>query len=280
VKLHRLFVAALCACSPPALGATLHVDDFESSTSTLGWSGGGVPTHIATGGPAGAGDAFIRVPNSSNLATFNSEPAWTGNLAAIGAAQVNVDLMSPATSQPLQIRFVLFGPGSTNIRWTSTLAQAVPNDGVWRSYVFSLAEGDLTRVLGLSTYAAMMADVFRVMFRHDPGSPSSEGEPVTGTLNLDNIELAADVPDVPGDFNGDGTVDGDDLTDPVNGWGARFAVDLDGNDFLIWQRNLGVGAAAAATAASYAIGVPEPNAAMLCWPSFMAVLSRRRICLG
>jgi len=271
---------ALCACSTPALAATLHVDDFESSTSTLGWVGGGVPSHVATGGPAGAGDAFIRVPNASNLATFNSVAAWTGDLAGIGAARVNVDLMSPASSQPLQIRFVLFGPGTTNNRWTSTAAQAVSNDGVWRNYTFSLAQADLTRVLGLSAYAAMMADVVRVMFRHDPGPPGSEGEAVNGTLNLDNIELAAaDVPDVPGDFNGDGTVDGDDLTDPITGWRARFGVDLDGNDFLVWQRNLGA-RAAGTTVAVDALAVPEANAAMLCLASFMAMLSRRRRCLS
>ncbi|MBN1854485.1 MAG: hypothetical protein JW829_17265 [Pirellulales bacterium] len=42
-----------------------------------------------------------------------------------------------------------------------------------------------------------------------------------------------------GDFNSDGQVDRDDLTDPTLGWIARFGADLDGNDFLLWQRNFG-----------------------------------------
>jgi hypothetical protein len=60
-------------------------------------------------------------------------------------------------------------------------------------------------------------------------------------------------PAIAGDFNGDGMVDADDLNDPVLGWKARFGDDLDGNDFLVWQQNLGLGAATVAAAA-----VPEP----------------------
>lgn len=55
---------------------------------------------------------------------------------------------------------------------------------------------------------------------------------------------------MPGDFDGDGFVDGDDLQLWKNGYGAGMT----GNDFLAWQRNFtGAGAAAA---------VPEPSAAV------------------
>jgi hypothetical protein len=62
-----------------------------------------------------------------------------------------------------------------------------------------------------------------------------------------------------GDFNGDGFVDSDDLNDPVQGWKARYGVDLDGNDFLAWQRNLGAGTPSTATAGA----VPEPSMSLL-----------------
>ncbi|MCA9236811.1 MAG: beta-lactamase family protein [Planctomycetales bacterium] len=45
----------------------------------------------------------------------------------------------------------------------------------------------------------------------------------------------------PGDFDGNGVVNGDDLTDAVLGWNTRFGADLDGGSFLDWQRNLGNG---------------------------------------
>jgi hypothetical protein len=64
---------------------------------------------------------------------------------------------------------------------------------------------------------------------------------------------------LPGDFDGDGDVDGVDLTHPTLGWKARFGNDLSGADFLVWQRNLGAGAPAAGAAAS----VPEPRGAVL-----------------
>lgn len=60
-----------------------------------------------------------------------------------------------------------------------------------------------------------------------------------------NAELSA------GDFNGDGIVNLADLNDPVLGWKARFGVDLDGDDFLEWQRRY-AGEPANASA------VPEP----------------------
>lgn len=59
-----------------------------------------------------------------------------------------------------------------------------------------------------------------------------------------------------GDFNHDGKVDHDDLSGPL-GWEERFGTDLDGHDFLDWQRNFG------ANTASTAHLVPEPMSVWL-----------------
>ncbi len=90
---------------------------------------------------------------------------------------------------------------------------------------------------------------------------------------------AAFVPLVPGDFDGDGHVDGDDLTNWQSGFGmaagagivhgdADNDADVDGQDFLIWQSNFtGPGVLPAATP------VPEPTSfAMLL--AAMACLAR------
>jgi hypothetical protein len=162
-------ITMACLCSA-ALGATLHVDTFDSGTAA--WAGGSAPTHQPTGGVGGGG--FLEISSSGgNLATFNDAAVWTGDLAGAGAARVAVHLRSPATSAPLAIRLVLFGPSSTNDRWVSATARQVPNDGVWRHYTFELGAGDLLRVQGGGTHAQLMASTLRVMFRHDPaGSPS------------------------------------------------------------------------------------------------------------
>ncbi len=65
---------------------------------------------------------------------------------------------------------------------------------------------------------------------------------------------------VPGDFDGDGDVDGADLTVWRGAYGPGAAGDADGdgdtdgNDFLVWQQNVGAGLPAAGAAGA----VPEP----------------------
>ncbi len=78
---------------------------------------------------------------------------------------------------------------------------------------------------------------------------SDTGDPINGYV-LDSY---------PGDFNFDGDVDNDDLTDAVAGWEARFGDDLDGADFLDWQRHLGMGV----SPLSGANAIPEPTSACL-----------------
>ena len=87
----------------------------------------------------------------------------------------------------------------------------------------------------------------------------------------------------PGDFNGDGTVDGDDLVDWQAGYGTASSAtlpdgdadedgDVDGNDFLIWQRNL------SAPAFSGQVAVPEPTTFGLAAVGLLALTAWRRIC--
>jgi hypothetical protein len=83
------------------------------------------------------------------------------------------------------------------------------------------------------------------------------GDDATGELYafFDNGNVVRLVGLSPGDFDQDGDVDFNDLSDPVEGWKARFGGDLDGNDFLVWQQHLGQGAALAPNGAV----VPEPR---------------------
>ena len=81
-----------------------------------------------------------------------------------------------------------------------------------------------------------------------------------GDITLDNISIGLPVDDegIPGDFDGDDFVDGDDLVEWENNFGPGDGADADddgdsdGNDFLIWQRNLGMGN-------PNATSVPEPT---------------------
>jgi hypothetical protein len=81
----------------------------------------------------------------------------------------------------------------------------------------------------------------------------------------DGLGYALVTMSTPGDFDGDGVVDGDDLVQ----WQGDFGVngdsdadedgDSDGADFLVWQRNLTL----ASPSSTPSTAVPEPSATWL-----------------
>lgn len=76
--------------------------------------------------------------------------------------------------------------------------------------------------------------------------PEGSGAMTIGatTVSYSGIETAEMHPQIyglPGDFDLNGAVNGDDLTDATLGFNVRFGDDLDGSDFLVWQRNFGNG---------------------------------------
>ncbi|MCC6493482.1 MAG: CAP domain-containing protein [Pirellulales bacterium] len=100
---------------------------------------------------------------------------------------------------------------------------------------------------------------------------------ITGGLNYKVDYLTANMVAYAADFDNDSDVDADDLSKWVAGFGVNALGDADddgdsdGADFLIWQQQLGLGAAASVPAAA----VPEPAAAtLLLWA--MALVRRCR----
>ncbi len=187
-----------------------HIDTFEQGTA--GWDGN-FPTVVDSGGPAGNGDAFLQVVATggngpgSRLATFNDQPVWIGDYATAGATSIELDIMNMATSSgPLAMRLTLFGPSSRNNRWTSVDSIVVPNDGQWQHLSFPIDSEAITRVGGSRSYDEMLADVVRIMLRHDTDPASGTGTSTRATVGIDNIMIVGAVSGG-SDFNGDGVVD-------------------------------------------------------------------------
>jgi hypothetical protein len=136
--------------------------------------------------------------NTSNVGGYlEVSPGLGGHLAVFNASvnglidpavtAIDVDLFRPAGTTDLEIRLVLIDPSTTE-RWTSTISAFVTGDGIWNRYRFSILEADLTHVGGTGSYADITADLGRLMFRYDPGTPSNGGTfGPSGTFGMDNV---------------------------------------------------------------------------------------------
>lgn len=252
--------------------AIFQVNTFQSGT-VEGWSGGAQPTNIPTGGPAGASDAYLQITSSgtsgggSKPATFNSG-IWAGQYSGLDVRAITLDMKNEVVSDPLEMRLVFF-PFSASDRWTSVVAEPVPNDGQWHSYRFLIGATDLTPVPppGTLTFDQLLSNVGQIMVRHDPDSPSPGGESAFAVLGIDNVRL---VPNINGavfdalvaaivagandpawDINRDTVVNGADLDllrslgglvnlpsrNPYLVGDANLDGVVDGVDFIVWNAN-------------------------------------------
>lgn len=160
----------------------------------------------------------------------------------------------------------------------SPSASLLPNDGDWESLDDQDVAGGDWRESNVSTVRlAELKEAGATTFGINGSTTFDLGmlfNSPTGTRDLEFQFLRAGdslptpgtvVYHIPGDFDGDLDVDRDDLTDPVLGWEARYGIDLDGLDFLVWQKNFGLNAPLTVAISS----VPEPTACLL----FVASLS-------
>jgi hypothetical protein len=195
--------------------------------------------------PGGYADVSNNITGGySATATGNSRTSFVANPWAVGTA--------PGLS-----------PGSAISAGTVFSFNLNLNELGVRQYIQqSLSEGTLA--LSVSTLHA----------GGQPGSGSSAGYPqwflkesvgnlTGGAAPTLTINYAIQAPSTPGDFDGDGDVDGNDLAD----WQASYGLDgggdadddgdSDGRDFLIWQRNYtGPGTITA-------FSVPEPTSLLV-----------------
>ena len=178
------------------------VDTFESLT-TEGWRVGDpnhpAPPAVVAGGPAGAGDHYLRLTAlgggglGSHLSAFNNAQ-WAGDYVAGGVNAIVMDVNNFGPDD-LHLRLLFADPlmgAPTNLAF-STAAVIVPAGGGWTRVTFLVGPGDLTAPLGTAAAALMNATELRIF--HNPAAafpgPGNGPAPVTAQLGLDNITAAA-----------------------------------------------------------------------------------------
>jgi hypothetical protein len=222
-----LIFCALISVAPCARGVTFgQIDDFENGL--LGNWVGDLPSvsNITTGGPTGAGDNFLQIAANgmlgpgSRLIAYNTTQ-WTGNYAAAQITSIAMDARNLGEN-PIHLRFA-FGDGSAIPTWFASTDPIILAVGsAWQPVSFSLSA--MTRVSGTTALQAALTNVqaIRILSSVDlppVGGGGARGDAILATLGVDNITAAGAPQDA--DFNNDTKVDG--------------------ADFLIWQRGLGVG---------------------------------------
>lgn len=188
-----LAVLTILTAAPGAALTIGQTDTFEDGT-TAGWSVGVgspvPPQNIASGGPGGLNDNYLRLRSvggdgpGSRLVAFN-RAQWTGDYVSAGAGAVAMDVINLDITD-LSLRLVFSAGGGAN--QAVTQAVNVPSGSGWQSIQFAIEAADLIVLSGSA--AAALAGASEVRLMHNP-LPTFPPPPFVGMVGVDNIELLA-----------------------------------------------------------------------------------------
>lgn len=166
------------------------VDTF--STGLDAWQKGQVnPTYLSTvssGGPAGAGDAYMRSVadgggSFGRLTVFN-QGQWNANYATAGVTSIRMDLLNSGSS-PLQIRIGLRDAGGDGFVSTTPFLLGV--GAGWQTADFPVTQAGLTAVGTPAGFGTFLSNGFALRILHATDTGSLNGDTVVGTLGVDNV---------------------------------------------------------------------------------------------
>jgi len=180
-------------------------DTFQDGT-TNNWFAGGLgppaqipptpPQNVATGGPAGAGDKFLKITADrpagpgSRIVALNLIQ-WSGNYLAAGVSAIEMDLKNLGNTD-LTIRLLFEDPlgGPPVDQAVTTFGQFLPVGTDWTHVVFLISPSNLTPIFGNPSTALSNTTLFRII---DSPTPT-DAVTILGALGVDNIS-AKSVPE-------------------------------------------------------------------------------------
>jgi hypothetical protein len=192
-----LALSLALAVAPAQALTTGQTDTFQDGT-TNGWFAGGgpigqtppvPPANVATGGPAGAGDAFLAITATgtsgpgSRLVAINTLQ-WAGDYVAAGIGAIAMDVINLGTTDlSLRLLFAEVDLALLNLA-LSAAPVLLPAGSGWTSVVFPVAADALTALQGTALGALSNATELRIVHTTQDTLPIST---VTGLLGVDNI---------------------------------------------------------------------------------------------
>ena len=186
-------VAGFVGVRAVVLGQT---DTFDSDLQ--GWHTGvssPVPTMWeSTGGPAGAGDGFMRQPTTgtvggpgAKLVVMNTTQ-WAGDYVTAGVESISMDVRN-AGATALELRIYVESSAGAVI---STSGIALPTASGWQSVSFPIDAASMTIVSG-TDYNAIMSSVNRLRLIHGTSTVFPPVD-VDALLDVDNVSAGAALP--------------------------------------------------------------------------------------
>ena len=169
------------------------IDDFQDLT-TQNWSEGALspnpPMNISSGGPGGAGDAFLQLISSggagsgSRMVAFNSNQ-WSGDYTGLFGIAGFLNNLGGTT---LEMRVAFEAAGGTWFSSTNSIALS-PGSG-WTQVFFSFDEQDMTQIQGSLPYSQAISNVPQLRIL-SAASPAFRGDLIAGTLGVDSLTAVA-----------------------------------------------------------------------------------------
>jgi hypothetical protein len=188
------------AFADPIVG---QVNNFEDGT-TQGWlinllnmtppPPEALPVNVATGGPAGAGDNYLRLTSvggpgpGGRLVALNLTPLWTGNYLTSGVLAITMDVNNLGTTDlflRLYFENPMMGPPTDE---AITSAVFLPAGSGWTPVTFLIGPSNLTTLSGDLT--TLLSNVTSLRIYNSP-TPSFPGPGVAAQLGVDNITATA-----------------------------------------------------------------------------------------
>lgn len=154
------------------------------------------PRVIATGGPLGAGDQFLRVSSDadsgnpgSRLAMVNRSQ-WAGDYNAVGPAfTIQADVRNSGAGN-LSLRLGVQRSTGGQTRFVSTNAAVIAPSANWQTITFSLTNAEMTSAGGSQSLADVLSDVSEMRIISATTAVWAADE-VVAQLDIDNIRVAS-----------------------------------------------------------------------------------------
>ena len=186
-----LMAAAAAGYAGPARAAIIsgQVDTFEDGGLSA-WQAGGAsnpngPANVATGGPAGANDNFLRLTSNGQaaaggkLVAFNSDQ-WGGDYVAAGVNAIRMQVNNLGATA-LSLRLIFVGTQSL----TTVANVDVPAGSGWTTVNFPLTPANLSG----GDFATGMSGVVELNLVHSPDVITGRGASpnIAAQLGVDNV---------------------------------------------------------------------------------------------